>query len=57
VDLAKRNATIAKIWRTLADEQVYIALHHQMLAYAMKNDLDIPVSPENQVHMKFVAAK
>jgi peptide/nickel transport system substrate-binding protein len=57
VDTAKRNAAIAKIWGTLADETVYIALHHQMLAYAMKNDLDIPVSPENQVHMKFVAAK
>jgi peptide/nickel transport system substrate-binding protein len=57
VDTAKRNATIARIWGTLADDTIYIGLHHQMLAYAMKNDLDIPVSPENQVHMKFVAAK
>jgi hypothetical protein len=36
---------------------VYIALHHQTLAYAMKRDLEIEVSPENQVHMKFVAVK
>ena len=57
VDAAKRNATIAKIWGVLADETIYIALHHQMLAYAMKRDLDVPVSPENTVHMKFVAAK
>ena len=57
VDTAKRNATIAKIWGKLADETVYVALHHQVLAYAMKSDLNIPVSPENQVHMKFVAAK
>ena len=27
------------------------------LRYAMKNDLDIPVSPENTVFIKFVAAK
>ena len=47
IDTAKRNATIAKIWQTLGDETIYIALHHQMLAYAMKKDLDIPVSPEN----------
>ena len=57
VNAAKRNATIAEIWKTLSDETVYIALHHQTLAYAMKRDLDIPVSPDNAVHMKFVAAK
>jgi peptide/nickel transport system substrate-binding protein len=57
VDKAKRDATIAKIWSTLADELIYIAVHHQMLAYAMKSDLDIPVSPENQVHVKFVKTK
>ncbi len=57
IDTAKRNATIAKIWKTVGDETNYIALHHQMLAYAMKNDLDIPVSPENTVFIKFVAAK
>jgi len=57
IDLAKRNATIADIWTTLSEETIYIALHHQMLAYAMKSDLDIQVSPENQVHMKFIAAK
>ena len=57
IDSGKRNATIADIWKTLGDETVYIALHHQTLAYAMKSDLDIQVSPENQVHMKFVAAK
>jgi peptide/nickel transport system substrate-binding protein len=57
IDTGKRNATIAGIWRTVSGETNYIALHHQMLAYAMQNDLDIPVSPENTVFMKFVAAK
>jgi peptide/nickel transport system substrate-binding protein len=57
VDAAKRNATIARIWGVVAAERNYIALHHQTLAYAMKRDLDIPVSPDNILHMKFVAAK
>jgi len=57
IDTAKRNAAIARIWKTLSDETNYIALHHQMLAYGMKRDFDIPVSPENTVYMKFVAAK
>jgi peptide/nickel transport system substrate-binding protein len=51
-DIAKRDATIADIWKTLADETLYIALHHQTLAYAMKDDLDIVVAPNNTVLMK-----
>jgi peptide/nickel transport system substrate-binding protein len=57
VDTARRNATIAKIWSVVGDDTIYIPIHHQMLAYGMKRDLDIPVSPENTVFMKFVAAK
>jgi peptide/nickel transport system substrate-binding protein len=57
VDTGKRNASIAKLWNTLADQTNYIALHHQVLAYGMKRDLDVPVSPDNAVFMKFVAAK
>jgi peptide/nickel transport system substrate-binding protein len=56
-DTAKRNGSIAKLWNTLADETLYIGLHHQMLAYAMKKDIDVPVSPDNVVFIKFVAAK
>jgi peptide/nickel transport system substrate-binding protein len=57
IDLNKRNATIARIWSIVHGETIYIPLHHQMLAYGMKKDLDVPVSPENTVFMKFVAAK
>jgi peptide/nickel transport system substrate-binding protein len=54
-DLKKRNAAIAAIWKQVAADQVYIALHHQMLAHAMKNFLDVPVHPDNQVFFKSVA--
>jgi peptide/nickel transport system substrate-binding protein len=57
IDIAKRNAAIAEIWKTVQDETIYIPLHDQLLAYAMKGDLDVPVSPDNVVHMKFVAPK
>jgi peptide/nickel transport system substrate-binding protein len=57
VNAPKRNAAIAAIWKAVSEETIYIALHHQTLAYAMKSDLDIQVSPENHVQMKFVAAK
>ena len=55
VDLAKRNATIASLWKTLSEEMIYIPLHHQMLAYAMKKDLDVQVSPDNVVYIKYDA--
>ena len=44
-------------WSTLSEETIYIPLHHQMVAHAMKNDLDIPVRPDNWVYMKMTAAK
>jgi peptide/nickel transport system substrate-binding protein len=54
-DLAKRNAAIAAIWQQVAKDQVYIAVHHQVLAHAMKNFIEIPVHPDNQVFFKEVA--
>jgi peptide/nickel transport system substrate-binding protein len=54
-DIAKRNATIARIWQEVAQDHVYIAIHHQVLAHAMKNFIDIPVHPDNQVFFKLVA--
>ena len=53
-DLAKRNAAIAKIWQQVAADQIYVAIHHQVLAFAMKNFVDIPVHPDNQVSFKLV---
>jgi peptide/nickel transport system substrate-binding protein len=56
-NLEKRNADIAKIWKQVTGDQIYIALHHQVLAHAMKNFVDIPVHPENQTFFKLVAFK
>ncbi len=57
VDTAKRNATIAKLWALLKDETLYIPLHHQTLAYAMKSNLEIPVDVSNQPKVKMIAVK
>jgi peptide/nickel transport system substrate-binding protein len=57
VDTAKRNATIAEIWKQVQDDLPYIAVHHQMLAYATKNNIEVPVDAENQVKLKYVAFK
>jgi peptide/nickel transport system substrate-binding protein len=51
-NLEKRNGVIADIWKQLADETIYIPIHNQTLAYAMKDTWDLPVSPENRIDMK-----
>ena len=56
-DLAKRNATIAKLWSILKPATTYMAIHHQALSYGMKSDVDIPVDVSNQPKMKFVSFK
>jgi peptide/nickel transport system substrate-binding protein len=56
-DLTQRNQAIAQIWRQVQDEGMYVPLHIQTLAYAMKADLEIPVDIANQPKLKFVKFK
>jgi peptide/nickel transport system substrate-binding protein len=56
-DLNKRNQTIAQIWKILQDDAVFIPIHIQTLAYAMKPDVDVPVDISNQPKLKFVKLK
>lgn len=53
-DLNKRNETIAKIWQTVQDEQIYLPIHNQVLNWGMKDTIDFPVQPEDQPHFKFL---
>lgn len=51
-DLAARDADIADIWRVVQDEQLYIPIHHQVLNWAMTENLGIEVDPEDQPMVK-----
>ena len=52
-DLDARNADIADIWRVVQDEVLYIPLHHQVLNWGMRSDVNIEVDPEDQPKMKY----
>jgi len=54
VDLDKRNATIAAIWNTVQEEQIYLPVHHQILNWGMKVNIDFGVHPDDQPHFKFL---
>jgi peptide/nickel transport system substrate-binding protein len=54
VDAEKRNATIAEIWEVVKADRVLLPIHNQVLAYAMKDRITLPVHPENQPLMTSV---
>ena len=42
-----RDAMIEEVWKIVLGDIVYIPLHHQVIVWAMRDRLDIPVYPFN----------
>jgi peptide/nickel transport system substrate-binding protein len=42
-----RDALIEEVWRIVLGDIVFLPLHHQVLVWAMRENLDLPVSPLN----------
>ncbi|SMH56312.1 ABC transporter substrate-binding protein [Maritimibacter sp. HL-12] len=53
-DLEARNAVIAEIWEQVMEDRVFLNVHNQVLAYAMRDDITLDVHPENQPRMTTV---
>ncbi|WP_438810818.1 ABC transporter substrate-binding protein [Sinisalibacter lacisalsi] len=53
-DLEARNAVIAEIWDQVMEDRVFLNVHNQVLAYAMRDDINLDVHPENQPRMTTV---
>ena len=53
-DEATRNQTIAEIWEVVKADRVLLPVHNQLLAYAMREGVTLPVQPENQPNMTTV---
>jgi peptide/nickel transport system substrate-binding protein len=56
-DKPKRDAAVAKIWAQIQKDKIYLPIHHQALAYAMKTSVDIPVDVSNSPKLKSVSFK
>jgi peptide/nickel transport system substrate-binding protein len=50
-DLEARNAVIAQIWDKVMEDRVFLNVHNQLLAYAVRDGINLPVHPENQPFM------
>ncbi|MCC5987242.1 MAG: ABC transporter substrate-binding protein [Pararhodobacter sp.] len=53
-DLEARDATIAAIWDQVMEDRIFLNVHNQMLAYAMRDGINLDVHPENQPRMTSV---
>jgi len=53
-ELATRDQVIAEIWETVMEERIFLNVHNQMLAYAMRDGINLEVHPENQPRMTTV---
>jgi peptide/nickel transport system substrate-binding protein len=42
-----RDAIIEEVWRAVLNDVVFVPLHHQVVVWAMRENLDLPVSPFN----------
>lgn len=47
VDVAKRDATIAELWQYVKDEHLYLPLHNQVVAWAVRDNVNITIQPDN----------
>jgi len=53
VDLVKRNAAIAEAWEIVKDDISYLPLHHQVISWASKRNVDVPIRPNNEPLFRF----
>ncbi|MFU8897975.1 MAG: ABC transporter substrate-binding protein [Roseinatronobacter sp.] len=53
-DLEERDAMIAEIWDEVMEERIFLNVHNQVLAYAMRDNINLDVHPENQPKMTTV---
>ncbi|KKC37306.1 peptide ABC transporter substrate-binding protein [Devosia epidermidihirudinis] len=53
-DLDARNASIAEIWAVVKADRVLLPIHNQVLSYAMREGMTLPVHPEDQPRMTTV---
>jgi peptide/nickel transport system substrate-binding protein len=52
-DIGKRDVEIAEASRILHDAYPYIPLHHQMLDWALRSGVHVPITPSNKPHFRY----
>lgn len=56
-NLVERDKQIGAIWKVVQDEQLYIPIHHQVLNWGMKSNVDTIVAPDDAAKFKYFKFK
>ncbi len=54
VDTVRRNDTVARIWKRVQGDIVYLAIHNQVLNWSMKDSIRFDVQSEDQPYFKYM---
>jgi peptide/nickel transport system substrate-binding protein len=57
IDLAKRDAMITDVWQIVKRENIYLPLHHQVIAWALKENLELPMEPNDSPQFRWARFK
>lgn len=53
VDLEARDAMIAEAWGIVQNDIVYVPLHHQVITWAMKETLELPIEAQDSPQFRW----
>ena len=56
-NLDKRNDDIAAIWKQVQDDILYLPIHHQVLNWGMKSEIQTVVAPDDAAKFKWFTYK
>ncbi|OWU78057.1 peptide ABC transporter substrate-binding protein [Marinibacterium profundimaris] len=56
-DLEKRTALIDEAWKIVQEEKPYLPIHHQVIAWAMSDDFEIPIASDDSLRPRYVVKK
>ena len=56
-DLEARTALIDEAWKIVQEEKPYLPIHHQVIAWAMSDDFEIPIASDDSLRPRYVVKK
>lgn len=56
-DIPKRTALIDEAWHIIKKEMPYLPIHHQVLGWSMKDNVDVPIAADDHLRPRYVVFK
>ncbi len=53
-DMELRNQMIREVWALTVDDVAYLPLHHQVLVWAMRDHVNVPIAANNNLQLRWV---